>query len=215
MREHEQHLGLADRGEAHRRTHVVEKDEERSAGWQHAAVQRHANHRRTHRVLAHAVVHLPTLRCGWGVRDLAGELGARVAGQVGRASDKSWYAVECCIERLLDSNTRCDLLALLESGQCRFPTIDTAGCPARVPHGTIELAGVEAVLPLVTRRRTTRRAVHAIRVDKLGWRPKRFVGDTHDSLGARDLFGGERVAVRFVMVGEIGARCRNVAAQDQ
>ena len=46
------------RRQAHRRAHVVEEDEERAAGGEHAAVHGHADHRRAHRVLAHAEVDL-------------------------------------------------------------------------------------------------------------------------------------------------------------
>ena len=55
-------LGLRQRGEADRRAHVVEEHEERAADGEDAAVQRHADERRAHRVLADAVVDLAAAR---------------------------------------------------------------------------------------------------------------------------------------------------------
>ena len=60
VREHEQHFGPRQCGEPNGGAHVVDEHEECAAGGQHTAVQRHAHHRRAHRVLSNAVVHLPT-----------------------------------------------------------------------------------------------------------------------------------------------------------
>ncbi len=55
----------------------------------------------------------------------------------------------------------------------------------------------------------------AVGADEFGGRPEGLVGDTHHRLRARHLLGGERVAVRLVAIGEVGARVADVAAQHE
>ena len=76
--EDEHDLRPGQRGEAHRRAHVVEEDEERPADREDAAVAGHPDHRRTHAVLPHAVVDLPAAGRLGGLLDGVGQLGPRV-----------------------------------------------------------------------------------------------------------------------------------------
>ena len=72
------------------RAHVVEEDEERPADREHAAVHRHPDACRAHRVLADPVVHLPAAGVVGGLlAALVGQLDAGVAGEVGGAGDEA------------------------------------------------------------------------------------------------------------------------------
>ena len=185
--------------EAHARPHVVEEDEERAAGGQHATVLRHADHRGSHRVLADAVVHLAAAGMFERLRLLAGQLGTGVAGEVGGADEQAGHTVERCIERLLDGDTGRDLLALLERGQCGFPSGDAGSAPTRVPRRLVD-AWMRPCASTIDRTRRRRARPHSSRyaATRSGGCPERLVGDAHDGLGAGDLLGGERVAVRLV-----------------
>ena len=78
---------LRERGQADGRAHVVEEDEERAADGEDPAVLGHADHRRTHGVLADRRSgrwRPPGGLCGLHA-GVVGELGAGVAGEVGGA----------------------------------------------------------------------------------------------------------------------------------
>ena len=175
----------------------------------------HADHRRAHRVLADAVVHLPAAGVLERLRLLVGELGAGVAGEVGGAGEQAGHAVERGVERLLDRDTRGDLLALLERRQRRLPAGDAGGAPTGIPRGLVERRRGLALRPLLELGCAAFGGVVAVRRDEIGGRPERLVGDAHHRFGAGDLLGGERVAVGLVVVGPVGARRGDVAAQDQ
>ncbi len=83
--EHEHDLGPGQRGQPDRRAHVVEEDEERPADREDAAVAGHPDHRRSHAVLAHAVVGLPPAGRLGGLLGGVGELRPGVTGEVGGA----------------------------------------------------------------------------------------------------------------------------------
>ena len=166
-------------------------------------------------MFAHAVVHLATIGSRSGGGGLAGELGARVAGQVSGASNQSGNAIERRVERLLDRHSRRDLFALLERWQRGIPALNSAARPQRVPERLVDVAGIEAVLPLVADQRAASGTVRAVRLDKISWRPEWLVGNAHHGFGASHLFGGEWVAMRFVTIDLIGTGRGDVAAQDQ
>ena len=136
------------------RAHVVEEHEEGAAGRDDATVHRHTDHRRTHRMLTDAVVHLPAAGMFERLCLLALQFGAGVAGEVGGAGEQAGHSVERCVERLLDGDTGGDLLAQFERRQRGFPAGDTGGTPTCVPRGLVDR---RRCLALATIARTRRR----------------------------------------------------------
>ncbi len=121
--EHETDLGLGERRQADRRAHVVGEHEEGAADRQGAPVQRHADQRRTHRMLADAVVDVSPAAVFGRERGRPGQAGAVAAGEVGRTGDQAGEAVVGGVERLLDRLAGGERLAEVVGGQVGVPTV--------------------------------------------------------------------------------------------
>ena len=91
------------------------------------------DHRRSHAVLAHAVVRLAAAGRLGGLLHGVGELRPGVAGEVGGAGDEPGEGVDAGGEHLADRLARGDLLALGERRQRRLPAVDPAAAPGGVP----------------------------------------------------------------------------------
>ncbi len=214
--EHENDLGSGQRGQAHGRAHVVEEHEERATDRQDAAVTCHADHQRAHAVLADAVVRLsPAGRLGGlgrGVR----QLGAGVAGQVGRSGDQPGEVVDAHPQHLGDRLTCGDVLTLLERRQRAVPADDAGRGPCRIPRVSLRrLDRLECLLPPFVIVRAPFGGELAVRGHHVRRGPERLVRDADDGLRLGDVLGVERVAVGLVVVGELRRRVPDVRAQDE
>ena len=166
-------------------------------------------------MLADAVVHLPAVGVRDRLRQLILQLGPGVAGEIGCARHQCRHGVERRIERLLDRDPGGDRLAVGERGECLLPAGQTCRMPGGIPQRGIDAGRVVPLAPGGHLCVTAAGAVGPVRSDQVVRRPERLVRDAHHGLGAGDVLGGERVAVGVGVVGEVGARESDVAAQDE
>ena len=136
------------RGQADRRAHVVAEGEEGATNRQDPAVRRHPGHRRTHGVLADAVVELAASGAVFALRlgPLQGHSG--VLGEVGGAGQESGDDGCRRVQAGVDGPPGGELLAGLEARQLGFPAFEAVPRPRRVPGVAVDARDIEPRLPL-------------------------------------------------------------------
>ena len=104
------------------RTIVIRKRLKRPAEWYHAAEQGHAVHRRSHSVLADAIVNIAVLVCSKLKVRRRIDIGIVRWFQVSRTANELWYRVSDRVDHLTAVRTRGRCRNTVKFWQRSFPT---------------------------------------------------------------------------------------------
>ena len=135
--------------------------------------------------------------------------------EVGRTRDQAGEVVVGRVERLLDRLAGGHGFALVVDGRVRHPNRRGRSRPRRPAIRATTVIEAERSGPVRRGRGASLGRVGAAGGDQVVGCPERLVGDPEDGLRAGDVGGLERVAVRGVVVLEVGGGRADVRAQHE